>query len=88
MIFLATPHGGSKTAHFNTIVGKIAKTFGMRDDLVSGLRLDSPDLKSIQSEFSKNYNEILEITSVFEKKKIPNLGIVCNPIHKFGRSPS
>ena len=83
IIFLATPHGGSRTAQFGSLSRMAIRALGAREDLIIGLRSDSEDLKRIQEEFVKHYDKTLEIATFSEKRRlagpISSMGIVRIP---------
>lgn len=90
IIFLATPHGGSKTAEFGSILGMAARALGVREDLIQTLRCDSARLKQIQADFRAHYDGCVKIATFVETRKLPGwggLGIVCTHTHNMRVDP-
>ncbi|KAF8246854.1 hypothetical protein K440DRAFT_317469 [Wilcoxina mikolae CBS 423.85] len=67
IVFLATPHRGSDTAS-NSLLGVAAKAFGVRQDLLIALRINSHQLNEIDNEFRVHHKE-LETATFYETKK-------------------
>jgi len=67
IVFLATPHRGSDTAS-SVLLGVAAKAFGVRQDLVIALRVNSRQLNEIDNEF-RVYHKELETATFYETKK-------------------
>jgi hypothetical protein len=78
ILFLATPHGGSATADFSSVlasIGNIALVGGLprfRKDLIDSLKQNSKDLMDIARDF-RNLTQHIKIYSFFEKAKIVGL---------------
>jgi hypothetical protein len=81
VVFLGTPHRGSKLASWSEICTKIVRLamFDTRRKLLSSLRIDSEILETIQAEFVKmQYVGDFRIHSFQEGKDInPSIGKVC-----------
>jgi hypothetical protein len=78
ILFLATPHGGSATADFSSVlasIGNVALVGGLprfRKDLIGSLKQNSKDLMDIARDF-RNLTQGIKIYSFFEKAKIVGL---------------
>ena len=74
MIFLATPHGGSKTADYGSLLSKIA-TLAFQNpskQLLKTLKLDSTLLRKITDDFKEACTGI-EVISFYERRRTPLL---------------
>lgn len=76
--FLATPHQGSATAKYGTLVGLVAKASNMREDIVKDLRDNSNRLSDIAAEF-RQHHESIQFGAFFERRKT-RLGLLFNEV--------
>lgn len=75
MIFMATPHSGSKHADLGSLLSNVARIAFQRPakQLIETLRKDSPGLQRLTDEFKILFPKI-NIASFYERRKAPLLG--------------
>ncbi len=80
-MFLATPHGGSRSADLGALMSHIALLAFQKPakQLLDTLKLDSSSLHKLASDFRALPLQI-NLVSFYERRKTPVLGsLVCSP---------
>jgi len=74
MLFLATPHGGSKTANIGSVLSSVATLAFQRPSkqLLETLKLQSPLLCQLSDDFCA-ISSSLNIVNFYERRKTPIL---------------
>lgn len=74
IIFLATPHGGSKTANFGSLLSHVASLAfqSPSKQLLETLKYKSDILSQLSEEFRQIYSEF-NIVNFYERRKTPGL---------------
>ena len=84
VIFLATPHGGSKTADYGSLLSKIA-TLAFQNpstQLLKALKLNSAVLRKITDDF-KEVCATIEVISFYERRRTPLLNSLVRTFRNF-----
>ena len=79
VLFLATPHGGSRSANIGSLLARVA-TLAFQTpstQLLDSLKYDSKVLYQLSVDF-KAINSTLKVVSFYERRKTPGLNsLVC-----------